>query len=262
MPAIPNALPLGNPVIPIPSIIRRPPEEGDKSIPFVVDWSRPIARSLDTVSINLQGNSPLDFRQITGLIVDNSQCGASLDFIFPDTDVTISIPAYAPYTVLQVNSRALEFYVRALGPIPSDRTSFAILNYAPLPVSVPATEEQQIGSAIGISATPGSSTDLVPVTVAGGTLQDLSVSFSILNSASSGFAIGEVTDRAASLGFPANRVLARVKAVANNTDTINVNLLSLSGVNLRFIGGLLWVPDVGIGLPGGEFAVNAVYRTP
>ena len=262
MPFIPNALPLGNPVIPIPSIMRRAPEEGDKSIPFVVEWARPIARNLDTVSINLQGNSPLDFRQITGLIVDNSQCGASLDFIFPDTDVTISIPAYAPYTVLQVNSRALEFYVRALGPIPSDVSTFAVLNYAPLPVSVPATEEQQIASAIGIAAVPGSSIDLVPVTVAGGTLQDLSVSFSIRNSGSSNFALGSITDRAASFGFPADRTLARIKAVAHNGDTVNVNLLNLSGINLRFIGGLLWVPDVGVGLPGGEFSVNAVYRTP
>lgn len=255
MPAIPNAQPFSGANIAIPSIIGKEPKEGRKSIPYVINWNRPIAAGLDTVSFNPQGNSTLEFSQITGLIVDNSQCGASLDFIFPDTDVTISIPAYAPYTVLQVNSRAIEFYVRALGPLASDRTSFAILNYAPMPVSVPATSEQLTAGAIAASGLPGANTQIIPATTSG-TVEDVSIGFGIINSASG-------ATSAAWLQDGTGKRLAIVRPTVTNAQSVFQNLLDLSSVAIRFENGVsLQVDPNPPSLPGGQFTINLYYRTP
>lgn len=254
MPNIPNAQPYSGPNNYVPSIIGREPKEGRKSIPYVINWSRPIAAGLDTVLFNPQGNSPLEFSQIAGLIVDNSQCGASLDFIFPDTDVTISIPAYAPYTVLQVNSRAIQFYVRALGPLGSDVTSFAILNWSPMPVAVPPTNEQLVSQVAAISSTSGSSFQILPLGTTG-TVEDFQAAFRILNSANS----DSVSFRLTSLGMV---IYERTVSVAAG-QTVNITLAEFSSVAIRFPNGLeISALAAGPGLPGGFFSTTLLYRTP
>lgn len=253
MPQIPASMPLGAPIIAIPSTVYDPPKEGMKSVPFQITWSRPIARSLDTVSVNLQGNSTLEFSQICGLIVDNSNCGASLDFIFIDSDVTISIPAYAPYTVVQVNSRALEFYVRAIGPIATDVTSFSVLNYAPAPVAVPVTVEQQTAALSSISANVAATTAIVPAGV-NGTLQDFAISFGIAVPAAASNAIGTLTDGT-------GRVIARVPAYVNTGQSVNQVLLDMTDLAVRFTNGINFTVS-GLLIPTGEFAVNLYYRLP
>lgn len=255
MPAIPNAQPYSGPSNFVPSIIGKEPKEGRKSIPYLINWSRPFAAGLDTVSFNPQGNSPLDFSQITGLIVDNSQCGASLDFIFPDTDVTISIPAYTPYTVLQVNSRAIQFYVRALGAIPSDVTSFAILNYAPMPVSVPPASEQLVGATTSISATDASQFFVIPGTV-NGTIEDFSINFNVLNSSVSNRATVRLLDGT-------DKVIATQEVAVAAGQTTFATLANLSGIAIRFSQGLrIRCAASGGGLPEGFFSANVYYRTP
>lgn len=253
MPQIPAALPLGSPTIAIPSIVYKAPREGMKSVPFQIAWSQPIARGLDTVQLNLQGNSTLEFSQICGLVVDNSNCGCSLDFIFVDSDVAISIPAYAPYTVVQVNSRALEFYVRAIGPISSDVTSFAVLNYAPAPVAVPVTVEQQTAVVGAISANVAAPTPIVAAGI-NGTLQDLSISFGIANPAGASNATGLLTDGA-------GKTIARVAAFVNTGNPVNQVLLNATDLSVRFSNGLNFTVG-GLLIPTGEFAVNVFYRQP
>lgn len=254
MPAIPNAQPYSGNNIFVPSIIGSEPKEGRKSIPYLINWSRPLAAGLDTVAFNPQGNSPLEFSQIAGLIVDNSQCGASLDFIFPDTDVTISIPAYAPYTVLQVNSRAIQFYVRALGPISSDVTSFAILNYAPMPVSVPATTEQQYASFGDILAQANTNQQIAAATV-NGTIQHVNIGYAVAYDVSGGTQVATIQD--------GSRVLFRTRVATNNgVSNINLSLLNFNNIALRFSGGLTFQIDGAQNNLTGRYFLNILYRTP
>lgn len=254
MPAIPNAQPYSGNNNFIPSIIGIEPSEGRKSIPYLINWNRPLAAGLDTVSFNPQGNSPLDFRQICGLIVDNSQCGASLDFIFPDTDVTISIPAYAPYTVLQVNSRAVQFYVQGNGVLSSDKTSFAILNYSPAPVAVPTSQEQQSAFVQEILANTSSTTIIVPIGITG-TLEGVSVTYSSqteVNSASQVITLEDTVN---------NLLIGRVSVNSASVGT-NIRPLFFENVALRFRNGLrlqLAPPSLPL---NGVYSVNVLYRTP
>ena len=69
MPRIPASMNLGQLPNAIPSIMFKPPREGAKSVDYTVQWARPIAQGLDTVSINMQDGGTLEFSQICGLIV-------------------------------------------------------------------------------------------------------------------------------------------------------------------------------------------------
>lgn len=254
MPNISQSQPIGVPVNFVPSIIGKQPKEGHKSIPFLVNWSRPLASSLDTVSVNVQGNSPLDFTQIVSLIIDNSQCGASLDFIFPDTDVTLSIPAYAPYTVAQVNTRQLQFFVRALGPIASDVTSFSVLNYAADPLSVPATTEQQFASFADIFAQANTNQQIAAATV-NGTIQHINIGYAVANDVSGGTQVATIQD--------GSRVLFRTRvATNNNASNINLSLLNFNNIALRFSDGLTFQIGGAENNLTGRYFLNILYRTP
>lgn len=254
MPIFPPAMNLGDLPHAIPSIMFSEPREGRKSITQVINWSAPVAKGLTAVSINLQNNATLEFSQICGLIVDNSQCGSDLTFIFPDTEVTVSIPAYAPYTVVNIATGQTQFFVKAAAPLAIDVTRFTILNFAPPPVAVPITRQQQAISVASITADGATTTQLIANTVSG-SLQALNVGFANPLPAVSFNILGTVKD-----GL--NNVLWSGNVALQNTSTgFIAALVDLNGLSLRFQQGLKFV-QTGAAAPGGTFDVNAYYIVP
>jgi len=250
----PAAMSLGATPVMVSSIMFRAPKEGPNSVNYVIDWSRPIARNVTAVSINMQNGATLEFSQICGLIVDNSNCGSDLDFIFPDTDVTISIPAYAPYTCLQVNTRQVQFVVNGLAILPGDVTSFSVLNYPPTPVAVPITTQQQVAAVSNIAFNGATVTQMIPNTV-NGTLQNLNVSVAFTKPAAAFNNLVVVRDGTGK-GLWAGNVAAD-STMPGFTGLIG----DLQGVSLRFRNGLELV-QTGGGAPGGTLNAMGYYLTP
>lgn len=254
MPSIPPSMNLGQLPNAIPSIMYRDPKEGAKSVAYDIAWSRPLARGLSCVSVNMQDSSYLEFSQIAGLIVDNSNCGSDLDFIFPDTDVVISIPAYAPYTVLQVNTQQVQFYVRALGALPIDRTDIMVLNYAPAPVAVPITVQQQVAVVSNESIDGAAVTQILPPGTSG-TLRGFQ-----LNGAWNG-AVANYNDLIRLRDGIGGAVLWSGNIAGSTVGEFSGVLANLSDISIRFKNGLILQQTGGFAV-GGTLNANCYYVTP
>lgn len=254
MPATPPAMNLNQFPVRIPSIMYKPPKEGNGAVTFNVEWAIPLSKSLQAININLQNNATLEFSQICGLIVDNSDCGSDLDFIFPDTDVTVSIPAYAPYTVLQVNTQQTQFFVRGFDLIVGDVTRFSVLNYAPMPVAVPITIQQQTAAIGSIAITGAGSTLIIPPAI-NGSLRGINVNVAWRTAAAP-------FNNLLSLIDGSGKALWRGNIAGQGADeTIVTSLADLSNINVRFTGGVTLVQTGGF-VVGGTIDVNAYFRTP
>lgn len=254
MPAIPAAMNLGTIPIMIPSIMFRKPVEGPASVAYSIDWARPVAAGLTTVSVNMQDGGTLNFSQICGLIVDNSNCGSDLDFIFPDTDVVVSIPAYAPYTCLQINTQQVQFFVRGLAVVADDKTSFSVLNYAPSPVAVPLTKQQLTAAVSNLNLTGAGSTAIIAPGV-NGTIQNLQVNVAFPKPSVSFNDLLQIVDGTGKLLWSCN-------VAAQDTSAGGVALIgNLNGVALRFVNGLSLVQTGGFA-PGGTINALAYYVVP
>lgn len=254
MPQIPPSMNLGALPNAIPSIMFKPPREGAKSVDYTVNWARALARNVDTVSVNMQDGGTLEFSQICGLIVDNSNCGSDLDFIFPDTNVVISIPAYAPYTCLQVNTQQVQFFVRALAPLANDETYFTVLNYAPSPVAVPITVQQLTANVNSIAIDGVTITQLVPAGV-NGTLRSFALN-AAWNTAPAAF------NNLIQLRDGAGRILwAGNIAGQTGAQTFSAMLANLGNISLRFQNGLQIVQSGGFTV-GGTLGASAYYIVP
>lgn len=254
MPTFPPAMNLGDLPHAVPSIMFSEPREGRKTITQVIEWSRPIAKGLQAVSVNLQNNATLEFSQICGLIVDNSDCGADLDFIFPDTEVTVSIPAYSPYIVLDVATGQTQFFVNAHNPIAADLTRFTILNYAPPPVAVPITKQQQTATVSSVPVDGVSSTLIVDPTE-NGTVQALNVVVACPIPSVSFNDLFQLIDGN-------GHILWQGNAAQQNTGSgFNVALIDLSGLSIRFQNGITLEQSGGFA-PGATIDVNLYYVTP
>lgn len=254
MPVYPPALSINDPLVALPSRMFSEPREGRKTITTTIDWSIPLAKNLAAVSYNLQNNATLEFSQICGLIVDNSDCGSDLDFVFMDTNVTISIPAYAPYTVLDVASNQTQFVVVAKGAIVVDRTSFSILNFAPPPVAVPITRMQQNVAVGSIAVTGAGSTVIVPNTT-NGTIQGLNITIACPTPSvafNDAFTLADGSGKALWTGNAAQ---------ANSGSGFITSLIDQQGLGLRFRAGLNLV-QAGAATPGATLDVNVYYLIP
>lgn len=253
MPNIPAAMNLSSNVIAIPSRLFSEPPEGRRSVTQIIDWAVPIARGLTAVHSNLQDNSTLKFSQICGIIVDNSDCGSDLDFIFPDTDVTISIPAYAPYTVLQVLTNQVMFYTVAADVIPGDITRFSILNYAPAPVAVPVSIQQLNASLGSLPIDGASNTQIIPAGVSG-SLRAINIS-AVWNNAAAQF------NNLISLTDGAGKDLWFGNIAGPTPSADNYQMADLSGLSVRFRNGLQLRQTGGFTV-GGTLDGNLYYRVP
>lgn len=251
---IPPAMNLPDNLVAVPSIMFRDPVEGKQSTTQVIDWSIPIGKNLTTISVNLQNNATMNFSQICGLIIDNSACGSDITFMFPDTDVTITIPAYAPFTVLDVSTQQTQFFVVAHSPIVGDLTRYSILNFAPPPVAVPVSIQQLVVSVMSI---PLNGVATTPIVLPGvnGSLRTLNVT------AGWNAAPGPFND-ALVLEDGTGAVLWAANVLGDATPPGGTILLAdLTGLSTRFSNGVSLIQTGGFAT-GGTVDVNFYYRIP
>lgn len=143
---IPPAVNYQSPVMPLPDMWMGNPPEGAMMVPCEVLWaSMGGAGSNKCIAFNLAQNAPQTFSRIAALSVDNSKCGADVQFVFTDTGDVVTIPAYSPKIIVPVFSRDTKFFLLNANPLLSgDVTRFIAHNTMPPPLAVPVTQAQNI----------------------------------------------------------------------------------------------------------------------
>lgn len=162
---IPAATNYPNPTVMIPCRSLKRPAEGDYQINFAVEWGT-MGGTNKSVNCNLQNNNVQPFSQIVAMAVDNSDCTADVRFIFPDTGLTITLPAFSPYSVLPIFSNARNFFVvtglNGQQVEDDDVTRFQLFNFMPPPVSVSISDEQQPAAIAAIDGAAVAVTAIIP----------------------------------------------------------------------------------------------------
>jgi hypothetical protein len=246
---IPVAKNYPNQLVAIPSRVLSDPPEGNKTIPVEIDWAT-MGGPGNCVTLNVQNNAALSFSQIVALSIDNSACGADVEFIFPDTGETTEIPAYAPKTIVELFTNQLQFFVSCPNAASEDITRFSILNFLPPPVAVEVSKEQNFAIESAISLTAVGSTE---ITAATGTLEAFQINGLL------GVGAGDIG--AIELIDGNNNVIWQGQfyslAAASNLPPI-----TMSDLSVRINGGV-YLKVTSTNLPAGSTAtVNLYYRTP
>lgn len=252
---IPPAVNYQSPLVAVPSVSGNPPNEGQKLIACEIDWAT-MGGANNCVSINLQNNATLSFRQITALSVDNSTCGSDVRFIFPDTTETVTIPAYSPKVIVPVFTNQTQFFVQAIGEQPEDVTKFSILNFVPPPIAVPVSLEQNIASVANIPVTSSGNQQIIASSISG-TIEAMTINY-----------YGSTASGAASVAWAlrdgsSTPVIMTQGINAFQSGANQGTVVQLSNLQLRFQNGINFVFVVtGTPAAGSVFMVNLYYRTP
>lgn len=252
---IPPAVNYPSPLTAVPSRIGMEPSEGRKSIPCEIDWSS-MGGAEKCVSLNFQNNATLEISQVCALKIDNSACGADIEFIFPDTGETVSIPAYSPDDILPVFTNQKMFFISSPNSQTGDVTRFQILNFVPPPIAVPTSVAQ---SAVVDTAIPLAigTTALLGATISG-TVQAISIAASIYTATN--------FNEQFNIKDGSGKNIAGAGVAGNGTAANYIFdglLFTLSGLDVRFTQGLNFVQAGSA--PGDAFSfayVNVYYRTP
>jgi len=248
---VPPARNYAAPLISVPAEkANLPPKEGPRLIACEIDWGT-MGGPNNCVNLNFQNNATLEFSQVSALCVDNSNSGADVVFIFPDTNTTCTIPSYTPYAIVEVFTNQLQFYVYASTAQPNDITRFDILNYVPPPVVVPTSQEQNFASATGIDMGTAS-TQLVPTSVSG-TLEAayIYLSMAATNTGGGSWALEDGN----------NNIIAQGAIQVSSGNKIDITLFQNTDMRVRFQNGLKMVCSQTAVL-GGQISANLYYRTP
>lgn len=242
------------PLVPLRGLWNHRPKEGDRFLNAEIDWPALAAGATQSAfQFNIGGNSPVALSQIVALYVDNTRCGGDLDFIFPDSSFSLSVPAH-DQGLFPVLTNALMFYAIGIGATLGDMTILQILNTMPPPIAGLPARQQTQGSALNVSLGGASTTQIIAASISG-TLEAINISGSANGPASGGPGTGVL-----SVIDGSNAVLwTQAFSVANNqTQSINVNL----NLQKRFIGGLrVTMATVAGGLTGSA-GVNVYYTQP
>jgi hypothetical protein len=236
------------------------PREGQYQIPAEIDWGA-MGGADKVVSFNLQNSGDTKaITQICAVHVDNSDCGADIQFIFTDTAETITVPAYTPYFLVPIFSRSLQFFVAGgvnnTEVLSTDVTRFSMFNFVPPPVTLdPSTQEQNASSAVVIPAQAAASFGLISAFISG-TIEMLQVYISMLG----GGAVGQVDWH---LEDGNGTLLGGIRNLSNGDNTSYSEIcFNLQNARLRFQGGLKFVIDNSTVPAGSFFTANVYYRTP
>lgn len=250
-----------SPMIAVGSYFGREPREGRYTVPAEIDWGTMGGASY-VVGFNLQNSgSTKALTQICALHVDNSSCGADVQFVFTDTQETITIPAYSPYALVPVFSKSLQFYV--IAGIDSevvetqDTTRFSMFNFVPPPVVVPTSEEQNTATFNNITmANPAPADTQLVATTINGTLENINVSAQ-LGFAVTGVAIFQIKDGT-------GKVIAGAQGASATGPGQNLNalLIDMNNIHVRFSGGLVLHFVSSTLHADSALSVNLAYRTP
>jgi len=248
-----------SPLVAVGSYFGREPQEGRYTIPAEIDWGT-MGGDDHIVAFNLQTSANTQaISQICALHVDNSACGSDVQFVFTDTQETVTIPAYEPYVLVPIFTKSLQFFV--ISGIDNeevesgDVTRFSMLNFVPPPVVIPASSEQNAAVENLIDAATVGSVQLVPATTSG-TLEAMCIFMQFFAASGIGtYATWHIED-----GTGKVIVGGRDGAVDNMQQ--NVAIVNMTGLAVRFQGGLKFVIDDSTVTAGSTYSANVYYRTP
>lgn len=226
------------------------PAEGDRFVNAEIDWGSPGLLGVSCVQFQLSGNSPVAFSQIVAMSVDNSRNGSNVDFIFPDSGFVLTVPGFNQ-GVYPVFTNALMFYASSPLAGLGDITIVQILNSQPPPVAVQPAEEQSLATAPGIDISANGSTVLVPAPQSG-TIQAFTLVVTT-DSSTAGECEFQLQDGAGHILYQ-QTLIAPVGIFQTS--------IPVTGVRLRFIGGLNAVITLSSGITSGNIAVNLYYSSP
>jgi len=236
------------PLQPLRGLWNAQPKEGDRFANAEIDWS---VSTKTAVQFQLSGNSPVAFSQIAGLYIDNSNCGSSVEFLFPDTAFSLTVPANEQ-ALFPVITNALMFYAIALLSQPGDRTVIQILNSMPPPIPLTPSSTQVSAQIAGLSLNAVATVNLVAAGLSGN-LRSLS-----LNGWAGATAAGQQAQLSVFDGTGSN-VIYIAFIGAPNGGMLQFEMDPLIGC--RFENGLL--ANIGpTTMNSGRITVNAYYTSP
>lgn len=233
---IPVSINYPSPLRALPSRSQDEPIEGRLQIPCEVLWGT-MGGTTKAVTFNVTGNDVLRFSQISALKIDNRACGVDVTFIFPDTQETITIPAYSPLSITPVLSNSLTFYVSAPGALSADATRFQVLNYTPQIMDIAAANAMTSNSVLGSGSFPiaNGTTAILPASV-NGVITGANI---LVNWAkTTGQAFGQADIRSVGQSVPLISTAFASGLAADDPRAHNDLLYSQSGLSIRFVGGL------------------------
>ena len=253
---IPQSVNYPSPLVALPTRIQDAAPEGPQFVPCEIDWGG-MGGPANCVFFNMQNNATLNFSQIVALKVDNSQSGADVQFIFPDTSDTVTIPAGSPSTITPCFTNQTQFYVLAPGARAEDVTRFSLQNSMPPPISVAGGIEQENIAAGNIGLDGVTTTQLVELGVSG-TLEAVQLYVTSAGVTDNFHYILTLED-----GNAPPRVLAITQVDGNTGETMSAIVLNITGAALRFQNGVRLVQTLTLGTgQQGFVSANIAYRTP
>jgi hypothetical protein len=242
-------------LVPLRGLWNAKPPEGDRFLSAEIDWSTVFGGFLPLITcvqFAIGGNSPVALSQIAALFVDNSRCGADVQFIFPDSGFSLTVAAHNQ-VMMPVLTNALMFYVNAPNAAGNDVTILQVLNSNPPPIPLVAALAQNHASAVQISASSLGGTTVAPTSVSG-TLNTLSISLDAVVTGASGVIGLTLNDGNGQLLWETYMTIPT---------TVGTNYpINVPGLNVRFQKGI--VINVGPTTlnAGSYFSINAYYTSP
>lgn len=233
--------------------MQKAPVEGPMTIACEIDWGS-MGGTNKCVSFNpaTSPSNPQQISQILMLKIDNSECGADVQFIFPDTGDTVTVDAYSPNLVTPVFTQGTFFYVLSPSAESEDITRFQILNFLAPPISEPSTFEQETAVFNDIENKNGT-TQLIPDTVSG-SIETLTVYVTVTDASATQSMTYELEDGN-------SNVIAGAQVAITEGDAVNTMAISFQTCRIRFQQGLS-LAIAGGGTQVGWVSVNVLYRTP
>lgn len=251
---IPPNSPYPGPSYAIPSRETSEPAEDPQYIPLELDWSiAPFSQnSPPCTSVNIAQISTQPFSQLCMIEVDNTECSVDVQFLFPDTKMTKTVPAGTTARMAAPTS-GLQFYIACVqAAIAGDITRVLLMNYYSRPEDIPKTEFTTALAAGSVSVTANGTT---PILASGnGILAALVVSQVLVTAgASSGSANVQLQDGTGA-------VLANLVAGAPpSTQVPPTMIFAAAPYNVRFQNGLKIVVSGSNNLTNGVLVVNGAY---
>jgi hypothetical protein len=237
--------------VPLRAQWNKTPPEGERFVSGEIDWTSGGAPNR-AVQVSLGGNSPVAISQIIAIAVDNSRCGADVQFIFSDSGFVLNIPTHIQ-GVYPVFTNALNFYIVSSGSNSGDITAWTVLNSMPPPLSIQPTATQQNIVSPSIPLTANSSTQVIPTTVSG-TLTAIDINPVLTAGASA----GSVT--ISLVGGGGQTHWSRTYSVPANS-TISPST-TLTGLATHFWNGMTLVVSGSTGITAGNVYANLYYTVP
>jgi hypothetical protein len=232
---------------PVPAVWNKTPIEGVKHIGGSINWGT-MGGSGKTVSMNVGGNAAAPISHIAAISVDNSQSGADVIVMFPDSGQTIPVPAYQAGT-FPVFTTGTQFYMSAPNSLSVDKTTFVVHNAVPPHSNVPKTEFQNVTVVSALTMANGTS-QVIPATVTGSL---------------AGLVIGAINlgtvPFSASMTMKDGTGATIWRADAAGAAQLTQILTDQTGMQVRFSQGITATIAI-TGAPNGEFNINLLYRTP